>query len=59
MDKVALAKAIIICGLSWAAVPVLYYMLKKREKKENGSKNEKNSMGKEVVEAENTSSRSG
>ena len=46
MDKVALAKAIIICGMSWAAIPVLYYILKRKY----GSENEKSSVGKAAAE---------
>ena len=45
MDKIALGKAIIICGLSWAAIPFLYYMFRKREK-QNGSKDEAGKVGK-------------
>ena len=57
MDKAALGKAIVICGLSWAAIPFLYYMFKRREK--HGRKDEAGSMGKETVEKQDASGRSG
>ena len=65
MEKAALLKAIGVCALSWAAIPVLYYMFKKREvslrvmtpkilnksEEKDGSKNEKSSGSK--ISAEN------
>ena len=55
MDKAAFGKAIVICGMSWLAIPVLYYMFKRKEK--NDIKDEKNNLGKASVETESTSSR--
>ena len=54
MDKAALGKAIILAGLSWAAVPVLYYMFLK-EKKKNDKQNGQGKVGKDVVEKRNDS----
>ena len=34
IDKKVLAKAVGIMCLSWAALPIIYYLLIKREKKE-------------------------
>ena len=48
MDKAALGKAIILAGLSWAAVPVLYYMFKRRE-----GENEKRIQTAKVAEKDN------
>ena len=56
MDKAALGKSIVICGLSWAAIPFLYYMFRKRERKDkNGSKNEEGNVGKAIVKTGNDS----
>ena len=48
MDKVALGKSVIICGLSWAAIPFLYYMFRKRE-----GENEKRIQTTKVAEKDN------
>ena len=40
IDKVALAKAIGIMMLSWAALPIVYWLLMRKEKKEEVKKEE-------------------
>ena len=57
MDKVAFAKAIIICGMSWAAIPVLYYILKRNV--ENGSEAKKGEVGEALVKDKDASRGSG
>jgi hypothetical protein len=54
MDKTAFAKAVVICGMSWLAIPVLYYMFLKRER-EDDKQNGKGEVGKAVVETKDTS----
>lgn len=42
LDKKILVKAIGICAMSWLAIPVIYYLLKKKEKgKEKEEEEEK------------------
>lgn len=35
MEKKAILGAIAICAMSWAAIPLIYYLLKKRENEED------------------------
>ena len=41
VDKIALAKAIGICALGWLAVPLIYVLLKKKEKKVKKEENDR------------------
>ena len=59
MDKKAIAYAAIVCGMGWLAYPIIYNLIKKRKEKQNGSKTEKDGMGKATVKKQDASGGSG